>query len=235
MSSFTPTTNQHERFRRSIAVLDAKRIPRLSMPLYTEDDAEVVPRTAEDAARRILILWAIALCAEGMPQREALEMLDRRQLWPWVSPEETRYIRDPNPTPHQSAAFVWRLEAVWVLAWALGRLDDLGWPAFMCDVPRLADIMSPIETDPAFTATATLRTTSDILDAQDLTMRLHWAIRDAWINKRMIRSDMDWTAGQPDVRTTSSAGVGVVEQRHKTLNWIIRFDNADWDQVDTPT
>ena len=28
---------------------------------------------------------------------------------------------------------------------------------------------------------------------------------------------------------------GVVKERHHTLNWLVRFEDADWDDVDTPT
>ncbi|HDS1213045.1 TPA: DUF4272 domain-containing protein [Shewanella algae] len=28
---------------------------------------------------------------------------------------------------------------------------------------------------------------------------------------------------------------GVVLERHYALNWLIGFENSDWDEVDTPT
>jgi hypothetical protein len=235
MEAFTPSTSQRERLARSAAILDARRVPRFKGPLYTSDDAEVTLRSPQDTARRALVVWAVALRADGMPQREALEMLDQPKLWPSVSPDEARYIRDPNPDPDETASLVWRLEAQWVLMWALGRVDELGWPASMCDVPHLVEVMKPVEADPGFIEATQLRSKREILDAQDLTMRLHWATRDAWLAKRLIRSDLDWTAGQPDVPVTHSPAVGVIEQRHKTLNWLVRFGEADWDDVDTPT
>jgi len=235
MTAFTPTPNQLQRSTRSIAILDAKRIPRFKGPLYTDDDAEVALRTGPDTARRALVLWAVALRADGMPKSEAFDMLDRHRIWPYASPSESRYVRERNPDPAESASLVWRLEALWVLLWALGRIDDLGWPASMCDVRRLTGIMKPLEADAAFLESAQLRPKRDVLDAQDLTMRLHWAIRDAWLHKRPIRSDLDWSAGRPDVAVTESPAVGVIEQRHHTLNWLTRFGDADWDEVDTPT
>ena len=235
MTLLTATTNQRERLARSTAILDARRIPRYSGPLYTSDDAAVTLRSGQETARRALVLWAVALRADGAPQQEALDMLDQRRLWPYVSPEEARYIRDPQPDPGTTASYVWRLEAVWVLMWALGRIEALGWPAAMCDVPRLVQIMMPAEADPGFIEAAQLRPKREILDAQDLTMRIHWAIRDAWLAHRPIRSDLDWSAGKPDVAVTQSAAVGVIKQRHVTLNWLTRFKDADWDNVDTPT
>src|SRR5678816_3731244 len=117
MAAFNPTTSQLERLARSTAVLDGKRIPRFKGPLYTGDDDEVQLRSPQDTARRALIVWAVALRADGMPQREALEMLDQRKLWPQVSPEEARYVRDPQPDPNETGSLVWRLEAEWVLMW----------------------------------------------------------------------------------------------------------------------
>lgn len=230
------TSAQIARCERSRDILDARAVPQYSGPLYTSDEAEVELRTGAETARRALALWVVGLCADGMPQEDAVELVDRWKLWPWVSPEETRYLREEDPDPDETDALVWRLEAVWVVLWALGRLDELGWPASMCDVQRLVDLMEPIEADPeTFITGAALRPSAEILDARDLTMRLHWAIRDAWLAHRPIRSDLDWTAGEPNVLVVESAAVGVIEQRHQTLNWLIRFGDAEWDEVDTPT
>lgn len=235
MATFTPTQDQLERLARSASILDAKRIPRYPAPLYTSDISAIRLPSAPDAARRALVVWAVALRADGMPQREALKMLDDRRLWPYVSPKEAKYIRNSKPNPEESASLVWRLEVQWVLMWALGRIDDLSWPATMCDVPRLVQVMKPVEADATFIETAQLRPAKEILDAQDLIMRIHWAIRDAWLGKRMIRSDLDWSATPPDVYATQAAAVGVVEQRHLTLNWLTQFGEADWDEVKTHT
>lgn len=235
MDDFAPSKLQLARLARTVEILDAKKIPRYQGPLYTDDDNEVTLRSPQETARRALVLWAVALRADGMPQAEALEMLDQWQLWPDVSPEEQSYIRDPDPDEDLTASYVWRLEAVWVLMWALGRIEDLGWAASMCDVPHLVNVMKPVEADPQFIETARLRSTSEILNAQDLTMRLHWTMRDAYLNQRLIHSDLDWSEGEPDVFVIQSAAVGVIEQRHKTLNWLIRFGDGDWDNVDTPT
>lgn len=235
MAAFTPTANQLEWFARSAAILDAKRIPRHSGPLYTEDDAKVALRSGPETARRVFVLWAIALRADGMPQSQALKMLDDWGLWPDVSPKEERYIRHTRPDPGETASFVWRLEAIWALMWAVGRIDQLGWPASMGDVPYLVEVMKPVEADPQFIDTTQLRSNREVLDAQDITMRLHWTIRDAWLNGRQIRSDLDWSVGKPDVDVTQSAAVGVIEERHRVFNWLTRFGDADWDHVDTPT
>src|SRR5262249_51393009 len=141
------------------------------------------------------------------------------------------------PDPEECRRLTWRLESIWVLLWALGHVDELDWPSGMCDVPRLVKLVNPHECDPAFITTARLRPISELLDAQDLIMRIHWAIRDAFLHRGgQIPTDLDWSVHRDWVSVTMSPAVGVVEQRHHTLNWLVNFlDPEDWDHVDTPT
>lgn len=107
----------------------------------------------------------------------------------------------------------------------------------MCDVPKLAGLISPHEADPAFITSATCRPVSKILDAQDLTMRIHWAIRDAMLHQDgTVPEDLDWSTDKEFVPGPLCFAVGVVEQRHHTLNWLINFCNPkDWDELTTHT
>jgi hypothetical protein len=67
-------------------------------------------------------------------------------------------------------------------------------------------------------------------------MRIHSAIRDAYLHEGgMIPSDLDWSTQTQQVSATQSAAVGVVEQRHYALNWLVNSDPVDWDRVDTST
>jgi hypothetical protein len=105
------------------------------------------------------------------------------------------------------------------LAWAVGLLDALPFPAATCDVPALAKTMFALD-QASFVAGAHLRDTAAILDALDLAFRLHWATTEARARK-----------------TAPPAGVdpGVVAERHYALNWLTCFEGADWDDVSTPT
>jgi uncharacterized protein DUF4272 len=226
-----------ERAQRSISVLRRYAVPMLEDPLlYTCDDAEVTLRTGPEVARRALVLWAVVLRAEGMPQEVAVALIDGADLWGAVSPKEMQFLRDEHPDPDECQQLVWRLESICVLLWALGHIAELDWPRGMCDVPRLADILKRGEAAPDFVLRATTRDKRAILDAQDLTMRIHWAIRDAWINGGgFLPADLDWSEDYEMAHVAGCPGVGVVEQRHHTLNWLTKFDDAEWDFVDTPT
>jgi hypothetical protein len=65
-----------------------------------------------------------------------------------------------------------------------------------------------------------LRPTAAVLDALDLHLRLHWAARQARLDGNGGMKGLD---------------PGVVQERHHALNWLVRFEEADWDDVDTPT
>ena len=228
---------QAQRAARSFSALQQRNVPVYSGPLFVDDDEQVKLQVAPDVAKRLLVLWAVELRAEGCPQAEAVVLIENLNLWPSVSPSEKAFLRNENPDPEECQQFVWRLESIWVLLWALGYVEELDWPSGMCDVSKLVKLVNPNEGNPAFITSARLRPVSEILDAQDLILRIHWAIRDAYLHQRgIIPNGLDWSVDYEWVSVTASAAVGVVEQRHHTLNWLVNFlDPEDWDSVDTPT
>jgi hypothetical protein len=228
---------QRKRALRSFAELRKRSVPVYSGPLFVDDDYEVKTQLPEEAARRTMILWAVELRAEGVPQQETLGLIEQLDLWNSVSPSEKAFLQNKNPDPDECQRLVWRLESIWVLMWALGHIEHLDWPSGMCDVPTLAGLVSPHESNRAFINSARLRPGSEILDSQDLIMRIHWAVTDAYLHRGgMIPEDLDWSQDSEFIPVAMSAAVGVVEQRHYTLNWLVNFANPEnWDNVDTPT
>jgi hypothetical protein len=124
-----------------------------------------------------------------------------------------------TPAEQTIADHAWRYEALAQLAWALGILDSLPFPTQICDVPGLARTMYALDAN-SFVDRAALRPASEILDHLDLVFRLHWAVTDARVTN----------TAPPD-----GVEAGVVAERHYALNWLTRFDDAAWDDVDTPT
>jgi hypothetical protein len=232
-----PTERQRMRLAQSQVQLDARGVPQLeSTTLYTQDDHQTELREPREAARRALCLWSVILYGEDAPRAEALAAVEEFNLWDDLSEEERAFLENEEPTPDERGPFVWRLEALWPLMWALGDIDELGWPAGFCDVPRLANLVRSRLEEKNFIDGARLRPKSEILDAADLVMRQHWAIRDAFLAERQIPADLDWTSGAEPMYVPGCPAAGVVAERHRALNWLIRFgDEDDWDAVDTPT
>lgn len=229
------TPRQIARFERSKAILGKRGVPMYPGPLFVEDDLEVQLRTADEVARRVFVPWAVSLRGEGEPLEDAWGIIDTSRARVSVSPEERRCLKQKHPDPNEAQEAVWRLEAMWVLIWALGHLEEFTWPEGMCDVRRLVSVVAPNLGNRALVSEATLRDKAEILDAQDLTMRIHWALRQAWLGGEPIPENLDWKRPTKMVPPAPTAAGAVVEQRHYVLNWLVRFGDADWDDVDTPT
>lgn len=235
----SPTVSPHQsaRYERINAMLQNERgVPVFPGPLWTYDEADVVLRDPQEVARRVFVLWAVSLRGEGISKQELWgEFLKKRDIWPYASPEEKRFLNESRPNPDEAQNLVWRLESMWILAWALGHLPALPWPDGMCDTRRLMELIAPARDDPAFVSQAKLRDKSEILDAQETTMRLHWAIRDAHLNQRRIAANLDWKNPTEMIDAAPTMAGRLIEERHYVLNWLVCFGNADWDDVDTPT
>jgi hypothetical protein len=231
-----PTPRQQRRAERSREQLRKRQAPLYKGALFVDDDEEAVVRSPEEVARRTLALWAVAIRGDGAPAEVARGVMDAADNWGAASAEERAFLENDGPSPQERGSFVWRLECIEVLLWALGHHAELAWPAGFCDVPRLAAIMRRAEGEAAFIREATLRPVAELLDAQDLTLRQHWAIRQCYLDSEPIPEDLDWSgkAERKDVR--GCPVTGVVAERHRALNWLLCFGGEDdWDRVDTPT
>jgi Domain of unknown function (DUF4272) len=188
----------------------------------TVSAVEVELRDPRDVALRALALFACAVRAEGLAHEAPLAVETIRARTPLaftaLSPQERAFIDECEPTQQEVANHLWRYEALAQLAWALNLSDALPFPHAICDVPTLAKVMLAHPGD-ELVAGARLRPVSELLDTLDLTFRLHWAVTEARVNHG------------PD----TGAHAGVVLERHVALNWLTRFEDAEWDEVDTPT
>ena len=228
---------QARRAARSFDILRKRAVPVYPGPLFVSDDEEATTQSAQDAVRRVLVLYAVKLRADGFSKEEVLGLIEQENLWSSVSTEEKGILESESPSAEDCENFGFRLESIWVLFWALGHIGELEWPSRQCEVPAILEIMCKMEADPAFITGATLRPVGDLLDAYDLTMRIHWAIRDAYLNRQqMIPENLDWSADSDFVHLAECEGVIVVEERHRALRWLIDAENSlDWDNVDTST
>jgi hypothetical protein len=187
-------------------------------------ESEVTPRAASDVANRALALFAVALRGESLntPGHEIPTSELRKRLplsFSALTPKELRFLESPSPEKQDVVNAVWRYEALYLLLWALGLFDELALPTRICDVPAVARLM--FEADASnFVARAALRPVRDLLDALDQHFRLHWVTRQAGLDRRAPLAGLE---------------PGVVAERHHALNWLVRFEDAEWDDVDTPT
>jgi hypothetical protein len=171
-------------------------------------------RSSKAVAERSRVLYIVALCAEGTAASEGIAFLAGHGLWPTaVTPKEQAFLCNSNPSAQDMVQFAWRYESLWVLLWAMGRIETLHFPDQLCETAQITEIILGLPRHPQ------LRPATEILDAADLTFRCHWASLE-----NQLRS-----------KETDSLDPGVVYERHYAFNWLLCHQNQAWDDVTTDT
>jgi hypothetical protein len=194
-------------------------------PVVSEID--VVLRSAPEVARRAMALFVVALRAESLmcPELAVADLREKRPLaLRALTPKEQAFLNDAAPDQQQITNFAWRYEALWLLAWALGLVEELCYPSETCDVGILSKTLLALDEE-ALLKNAKLLPTETLLDALDLHFRLHWVVRQRQQDGKPPDGEMGGNDLDP----------GVVLERHHALNWLVQHGGAEWDEVQTPT
>ncbi len=182
-----------------------------------EGQAEAKIRSPREVADRLLALTIVAVKGEGLAQEDVLVFIEERGVGPLLTPKERAFIDNPEPTDHERAQFSWQYECAWVLLWALNFLDGpLEFPGSICDVPKLVETVR----DSKDLTLNGLHSANNILNEADLIYRYHWAVRQAQIDGAEAPGGLE---------------PGVVQERHRALNWLVTYMDQDWDDVSTDT
>ena len=212
-----------QRKERTEKILEGRgiNIPRHLPPLISEPELNL--RAARKVTGRALALFLVAVRAESLASKEAIPVAELHERFPltqaFMTPNELDFLSQEDPAENDLAQFCWRYESLSALQWALGLIDELPFPEHICDVPLTASTMIQAG-DAALLGKASLRPAIEILDALDLHYRLHWLSRQAQRDGRELPVALEH---------------GVIFERHHAFNWLVQFENNDWDDVDTPT
>ena len=189
-------------------------------------EGEVDLRDAVTVMGRAMAALLVAVRAESLAEGGAKVLTPEKlrhklpAAFEHLSPHEQLFVNTAAPSDSQVVAMGWRYEALNVLLWALGLVEELSWPDKVCDVAHCVSLLVNVNADPdALVQDSMLRSRTDILDQLDLHLRLHWLLRDAELHSKP----------GPDISR------GVVMERHHALNWLIDFEHAPWDKVSTAT
>ncbi|MEN7549957.1 DUF4272 domain-containing protein [Rapidithrix thailandica] len=216
------TEMQVERKKNSESILMAQQVKVNSNLPYIPSDENVSIRSVEKIAERVVMLATTNMVAfNAISGEQAKEYLNGYKLLDKATPKELDFLN--NPTEEKKNYETWKCEGIWVLMWALGIVEDLAFPNHMADLNAIPSEQYPIgsDTDPnSFIQSAKVpRSKKAILDANDLYYRIDWACVDARINGQEMQ------AVHP----------GVVYERHYALNWLIKYNNQEWDEVTCDT
>ena len=201
--------------------LQAERIPFLPSLPCVESEAETTFRSEEELGKRIVCLFCVSGSAFHIGDSVYKNYLKEHHFWDDLSPDELAFLSVDEPSRKQVIQFTWRCEALVLLMWAAGKFDELPIPRKQSDTGDIISRFPLINESPLpFLRTIHLRSKSEILDQSDLIYRLHWATRQAHIDRQPPPSDLN---------------PGVIEEWHHAINWLTCYDDLEWDDVSTDT
>ncbi len=180
-----------ERKNKSIAILQSQNVPLIEhLPLRYEAD-EVIPRDKKEVIQRVACSFASIMCALSIGKNEYTEE-DRVYMTQDFLSAKYNALKLLTPMEQQVIAgtiseagainVAWKYEAVWVLLWALGIVEELSFPDKICDCDLVMGTMRDFKNLEDFMANTTLRPIEEILQALDLYYRYHWAAVNARVN-----------------------------------------------------
>ncbi|MEZ0130633.1 DUF4272 domain-containing protein, partial [Flavobacterium sp. LBUM151] len=203
-------------------ILEAKGIKINKHLPCIESEAETTIRTPKEIAQRVSVLAMTNLVAfNSIDPDVAIEYLQSYNLWDFVTENEKEFLEDP--TDDKKAQETWKCEGIWTLMWALKKVENLDFPDAFCNLENISAEDYPVgpDKDPNdfINAITSIRSKSEILDADDLYYRYNWACVDERINGREIEG----------------INPGIVYERQYALNWLINYMGQDWDSISCDT
>jgi hypothetical protein len=209
-----------ERKRKTESLLKELDIPFIDHLPTIEEEDEVKLRTSGEIAKRILCLTYLCYAIEDEESKnEVVDFLKKEGLWESVTEAEKELFTKSKVTDQERVNISWRSEAIWLLLWTIGKVDELDLPIDEVNIAdiidRLPKLMQPTKD---FIETATIRPTGELLDQSDLIYRLHWATRQSELDNGI------------ELELNPS----IVEERHYAINWTTSYAD-NWDDITTDT
>ncbi len=213
------TDAPNERKKASLQILNRENVPYIKHLRNLPDDDFFTLLPLETVVKRAIALNLISRRADGESAEWFAEKIKQYQLEDTISEEENIFNEDDSPEDYIVIMFSQRMEACWLLLWALRLIPDLSRPDNFANAERANEIVDSRSID-QFLIEAKLRSKSEILDALDLHFRYHWAVVDAELYGKKSPTGL-----KPDV----------VYQRHYALNWLTQYREQEWDEITTDT
>lgn len=184
------------------------------------DETEAVLRTSEEIAKRILGFAYLGLLADDdeADVEEIVYYLKEETIWEVLSEQEKAYFIKAELTDRDKISISWRSECMFILLWALSKIEKPNWPADECNISNCLDVL-PECLEPAnyFIESASLRSITEILDETDLLFRLNWSLKEK---------------AETTLKPTIKVNHGVVQEWQQALSWVV-YKNINWDDVST--
>ena len=214
------TYNDEQRSRRSRSqtILNDNGIKvNANLPCLLSSDNATLRKEIE-VIDRAYALMVIAAKGEGVTNEQLQRPIKEKNIDKFT-PKELEIMENEVLTDQQKSYATWRYESLYTMLWALGMSPDLKFPGEICDVQGIvATILKPTREE--FTQSCRFRSKNEILDQLDQIYRMNWACVDARINSQSVAGNIN---------------PSVIYERHYSLNWLIQYQDQEWDNVQTNT
>ena len=188
-----------------------------------EPASQITCPSLEETAKRALAIMGVAIYSECLldekqgvekAQNFLMDYIDNNNTQDYFSPREWRYLHDTAPDRKEVLSFLRQYESLYVVEWALGLVEELGFPDHPCNPADLVKSLRNGTSISKIMAKSRPKSPRELLDACDLISCLEWSC----INAR--HHELPEPAGMK---------TGVVREWHKALNWLT--GHGQWDEV----
>ena len=219
LDSEHPTKNQILRKNKFTKLIKSLSVPVLESLPVIEDDKSIKSRSAIEISQRAIAIALCALKGEGVEQSIIMEHIKLWNAKKFFTKDELDFINNEHPSDSDKLKFGWRYECLHILLWALGYTEKIEKPNKICDASKDISIISKYASAELLAKNSKLRNISDILDMADYYYRLHWGAIELRLNGK----------------TNDNINEEIIYERHYVLNWLIRYMNQKWDEIQTDT
>ena len=210
-----------QRKAKTHAILRTRGIPCLPWLPRIESENDTELRTSEEVGARMFCLFCVIGSAFYPSSTFYRDYLRDQKLWEHLTPEEVSFLSNPAPDRRSIINFTWRAEALFLLMWTVRVFRTLPLPTHQIPNEKIISKFPSLEQSPwTFIRKLRLRRKSEILDASDLIYRLHWATTQARVEGKPPPARLD-----PEV----------ILEWHHAINWVTKYDDAEWDNVPVDT
>jgi hypothetical protein len=187
-----------------------------------DDDLPVdVIRTADEIARRALVLSSVISVAYGHSREQVLAWLRTERLLPELSPREQDFLATSEHSREDHIAFTWMIERLVPLLWSIQKIPTMPPLTAQCDTEEMKRaIVWPPASSRLFVENARLRPEDELSEAYEVIYEAHWRVRDAQLRG----------LPPPDGLNGES-----IYERHYGFNWVMGYCGQPWDEISTDT
>jgi hypothetical protein len=141
-----------------------------------------------------------------------------------LTERERAFVFGVSRSEREQIYFTWMAEALVVLLWAVRKVGRLPAPDRQCTTRVLADRLPPFgdESFSRFLATSICRPERTLIDKALELQQLH-----AVAQQRKTRPN--YRPEQPAVN------IEIVQERHRSVNWVIGYEGLAWEEVTSDT